>query len=117
MKGQKARYKVRPGFEGRQPRLTKRLPKLRGKGRLLPHKPKPKTIDIARLNIFRAGSRVTPEILVEKGLVKKIPPAGIKILAKGKLEKKLTLEGFKISKGAREQVEELGGKIKEISSD
>ncbi|MBU0709059.1 50S ribosomal protein L15 [Patescibacteria group bacterium] len=110
MKGQKARSKIKRGFEGGQLKFAKRLPFLRGHGNTS-HKPKPLTIDISQLNSLRSGSKVTPEMLVEKGIIKKIPSAGIKILAKNKLEKKLILEGLRLTAGAKRQVEERGGKV------
>ena len=110
MKGQKARSKIKVGFEGGQLKYIKRLPFIRGRGGAS-HKPKPQIVDISRLNIFRSGSRVTPESLQKKGIIKKVPAAGIKILAKGKLEKKVTLQGLQLSQGARKQVEDKGGKI------
>ncbi len=112
MKGQKARSKVKLGFEGGQLKLIKRLPFLRGKG-FKSHRPKPLGVDLARLNVFRAGSRVSPADLKEKGIVKKVPAAGIKLLAKGELKKKLHLRGFLFSRNARAQVEKLGGIIDE----
>ncbi len=110
MKGQKARFKVKTGFEGGQLRLLKRLPVLRGWG-FKSHREKPQILAIERLNVFPEGSDVTPQLLMEEGLIKKITPAGVKILANGKLTKKLTLKGLLVSKGVRKQVESLGGKV------
>ena len=111
MKGQKARSKIRPGFEGGQLRLIKRLPFLRGHG-FKSHKQRPLTISIAQLNSLRSGSRVTPQTLLEKGIIKNLPAAGVKLLASGKLEKKLNLQGFQLSQQAQKLIEEKGGKIK-----
>ena len=54
---------------------------------------------------------VTPEKLVEKGIIKKLPKHGVKILNKGTLGKKLTLKGFTASKEAKKQIEKSGSKL------
>ncbi|MBM4401969.1 MAG: 50S ribosomal protein L15 [Candidatus Cloacimonetes bacterium] len=110
MKGQKKRGKVRIGFEGGQLPLSKRLPFVRGKGFKGPQR-KPFVLDLEKLNIFRSGSILTIEGLQEEGLVPKKVPSGVKILANGEINKKLTLEGIKVSKGAKEKIEAAGGKV------
>lgn len=109
-KGQKKRAKIRPGFEGGQLPLTKRLPFLRGKGFKGPQK-KPFILALEKLNRFRAGSKLTIERLQKEGLVPEKVPYGVKILTNGEIDKKLSLEGIKVSKGAKEQIEKVGGKV------
>ena len=110
MKGRKARGKVRPGFEGGQLPLTKRLPFLRGKGFKGPQR-KPFILSLEKLNVFRAASKLTIERLQKEGLVPENVPYGVKILANGEIDKKLSLEGIKVSKGVKEKIESAGGKV------
>lgn len=110
MKGQKARGKVKPGFEGGQLPLSKRLPFIRGKG-FKGQQRKPFILDLEKLNLFRAGSKITVERLQKEKLAPKDVPFGIKILANGKIEKKVILEGIKVSKSGIEKIEAVGGKI------
>lgn len=113
-KGQKARsgnQKMRPGFEGGQLPLIKRLPQQRG------FTNKFKTfysiVDVGQLSIFEAGSEVTAEKLVENGLVKsRMRP--VKILADGELTQPLTIKANKFSAAAKAKIEAAGGKVEEI---
>ena len=108
-KGQNARSGggVRPGFEGGQTPLFRRLPK-RGFSNA-----KFKTvyaiINLSDLNKFENGATVTPEILKEMGILKK-QLDGVKVLGYGKLDKKLTVKAQKFSISAVKAIEELGGK-------
>lgn len=70
-------------------------------------------INVERLNIFENGTEITPEVLMEKGIVKKLYD-GVKILGNGNLEKSLTVKAQKISKGAVEKIEAAGGKVEVI---
>ena len=111
MKGQKSRGrgKVPLGFEGGQVPLYKKMPKMshfKGAGRK-----KTMAVSLVSFNSFKEGSKVTPDKLVEKGIIEKLPRSGVKILANGNLHKKLEIEGFLISKGARELIEKAGSKI------
>jgi len=110
-KGQKSRgsRKVSLGFEGGQTPLYKRLPKIGGFSRKWGKRPV--IVNFENLNTFKDKSTITPERLVEKGLIKKIPSAGVKILSNGKLEKEFTFSGFSYSKPAREKIEKSGSKI------
>lgn len=112
-KGQNARSGggVRPGFEGGQLPLFRRLPK-RGFSNAL-FKVRYATINVGDLNDFEDGAIVTPEILKEMGLIKK-QLDGIKVLGNGTLEKKLTVRANKFSDTAIAQIEKLGGKIEVI---
>ena len=109
-KGQNARSGggVRPGFEGGQLPLFRRLPK-RGFSNAR-FKTEYATINLSDLNKFEDGAVVTPELLKEMGLVKN-QLDGIKVLGNGTLEKKLTVKAHKFSSSAQEKIESLGGKI------
>lgn len=111
-KGQKARSggNVRPGFEGGQMPLTRRLPK-RGFTNIF--KKEYAIVNLSLLDNFEDGSVVTPELLIEKGLIKKVKD-GIKILGSGDLNKKLTVKAHKFSKSAVEKIESVGGKAEVI---
>lgn len=112
-KGQNARSGggVRPGFEGGQLPLFRRIPK-RGFSNAK-FKTRYAVINLSDLNKFKEGSTITPELLKEMGLVKK-QLDGIKVLGKGKLDKKLTVKATKFSLAAKEQIEKLGGKAEVI---
>lgn len=101
---------VRPGFEGGQMPLYRRLPK-RGFTNIFAKEYA--CINVERLNIFENGTEVTPEVLVERGIVKKLYD-GVKILGNGNLEKSLTVKAHKISKAAAEKIEAAGGKVEVI---
>ena len=109
-KGQNARSGggVRPGFEGGQLPLFRRLPK-RGFSNAR-FKTKYATINLSDLNRFEDGAVISPELLKEMGLIKN-GLDGIKVLGKGKLEKKLTVRAHKFSSTAQNAIESLGGKI------
>lgn len=112
-KGQNARSGggVRPGFEGGQLPLYRRLPK-RGFSNA-PFKTEYATINISDLENFEDGAVVTPELLNEMGIVKK-QLAGIKVLGDGELTKKITVKASKFSKTAIEKIEKTGGKAEVI---
>ncbi|WLR41999.1 50S ribosomal protein L15 [Bacillus carboniphilus] len=106
-KGQKARSGggVRPGFEGGQLPLFKRLPK---RGFTNINRKEYAIVNIETLNRFNDGDEITPELLLEVGLVSKLN-AGIKVLGNGKLEKKLSVKANKFSASAKEAIESAGG--------
>lgn len=111
-KGQKARSGggVRPGFEGGQMPLSRRLPK-RGFTNIFA---KVYTlVNLKDLEAFEEGTVVTPDLLKETGLVRKVND-GIKVLGNGELTKKLTVQAHKFSKSAQEKIEALGGKAEVI---
>lgn len=97
------------GFEGGQIPLYKRLPHIGGFKN--PTSKDIVSISLDVLNNFRKGSTVTPQDLVEKGIMKRIPKHGVKILANGELKKELKLEGFLFSKSAKEKVIKSGSEI------
>jgi large subunit ribosomal protein L15 len=106
-KGQNARSGggVRLGFEGGQTPLFRRLPK---RGFTNINRKEYAIVNLDVLNRFEEGTEVTPELLLETGLVSS-EKAGIKILAKGSVEKKLTVKAHKFSSAAKEAIEAAGG--------
>jgi len=111
-KGQKSRSGggVRLGFEGGQMPLFQRLPK---RGFTNINRKEYAVVNLDVLNRFEDGTEVTPELLIETGIVRK-EKAGIKILANGTLEKKLTVKAHKFSSAAKEAIEAAGGKTEVI---
>ena len=107
-KGQKARSGggVHMWFEGGQTPLYKRLPR-RGFSNAR-FSTKYAVVNVSDLNRFKDGEVVTPELLIESGLVKK-ELNGIKILGNGTLEKKLTVKANRFTNSAITKIEELGG--------
>ena len=106
-KGQKARSggKVRPGFEGGQLPLFRRLPK---RGFTNINRKEYAIVNLDQLNKFEDGTEVTPALLVESGVVKN-EKSGIKVLGNGSLDKKLTVKAHKFSASAAEAIDAKGG--------
>ena len=105
-KGQKARSGApRPGFEGRQMPLYRRLPK---RGFTNSNTKEIVSTNITELNRFEDGTVVTIETLVENGVIKN-PKDGVKILGNGELTKKLTVKANAFSASAAEKIQALGG--------
>ena len=111
-KGQNARSGggVRPGFEGGQTPLFKRLPK---RGFTNVNRKDYAVVNVEDLNVFEKDSVVTIENLQEKGLVKKVYN-GVKVLGDGKLEVALTVKANKFSKAAEAAITSAGGTIEVI---
>ncbi|CAM4483000.1 MULTISPECIES: 50S ribosomal protein L15 [Paenibacillus] len=111
-KGQNARSGggVRPGFEGGQNPLYRRLPK---RGFNNPFRKEYAVVNIEELNSFAAGTEVTPELLMEQGIVKN-PQSGIKILGNGDINVQLTVKANKFSQSAVEKIQAAGGKTEVI---
>jgi large subunit ribosomal protein L15 len=105
MKGLKARGKLPLWFEGGQMPLQRRIPKLKGFKR--PGREEFAVVNVDRLQVFEAGSTVTPEELRARGLVKK--RGRIKVLGQGDLDRKLTVRAHAFSLGAVEKIESAGG--------
>ncbi|EMV3070590.1 50S ribosomal protein L15 [Staphylococcus pseudintermedius] len=105
-KGQKARSGggVRPGFEGGQLPLFRRIPK---RGFTNINRKEYAIVNLDQLNQFEDGTEVTPELLIETGVVKN-EKAGIKVLGNGSLEKKLTVKAHKFSASAKAAIEAKG---------
>ncbi|GAB6064400.1 50S ribosomal protein L15 [Deferrisoma palaeochoriense] len=109
-KGQKARNTVKRGFEGGQMPLQRRLPKV---GFRNPFRKEYAYVNVRDLNRFEDGTEVTPALLLEQGLIKKLKD-GVKVLGKGELERRLVVVAHRVSKGAREKIEAAGGQVKEV---
>jgi large subunit ribosomal protein L15 len=111
-KGQKSRagYKMRPGFEGGQLPLIKRLPRKRGFTNIF--RTEYNTVNVGQLSMFDAGSEVTPETLVANGIIKSLKKP-VKILANGEINHAITVKADKFSATARAKIEAAGGKIEE----
>ena len=110
-KGQKARSGApRPGFEGGQMPLYRRIPK---RGFTNRNSKDIVGINVNVLEVFDNDTVVTVEALLEKGIVKN-PRDGVKILGNGELTKKLTVQVNAFSAGAKEKIEALGGKAEVI---
>ena len=101
---------TRPGFEGGQMPLYRRLPKRGFTNIFAKHY---SSINVDRLNVFEDGTEVTQELLVEKRIIRKIHD-GVKILGNGNLEKNLTVKVSKFSKAAAEKITAAGGKVEVI---
>ena len=104
-KGQKARSKVRVGFEGGQMPLFRRMPK---RGFKNVNRKDYAIVNLETLNKFEDGTEVTPALLVETRVVTD-EKDGIKVLGNGELTKKLTVKASKFSASAKEAIEAAGG--------
>lgn len=110
-KGQKARSGApRPGFEGGQMPLYRRLPK---RGFTCRNSKEIVGINVSALEVFDNDSVVTVDVLKEKGIISN-PKDGVKILGNGELTKKLTVQVNAFSASAKEKIEALGGKAEVI---
>lgn len=111
-KGQNARSGggVRPGFEGGQNPLYRRLPK---RGFTNFTRKEFAIVNLEELNRFATGTEVTPEALLESGIVKN-PKSGIKILGNGELTVQLTVKANKFSQSAVDKIQAAGGKTEVI---
>jgi large subunit ribosomal protein L15 len=118
IKGQKARsgsHKMRAGFEGGQMPLYMRVGKQRGSTSkdampIGPFRTSTAPVNVGSLDAFDDGAEVTPEALVEKGLIRNTK-TDVKLLGNGELKKKLTIRVHAISATAREKVEQAGGSV------
>jgi ribosomal protein L15, bacterial/organelle len=110
-KGQNARGSgTRPGFEGGQMPITRRIPK---RGFVNIFATKYANVNVSDLNIFEDGAIIDAEALIEAGLFKKLLD-GLKVLGNGSLEKKLTVRAKAFSESARQKIEAAGGKAEVI---
>jgi large subunit ribosomal protein L15 len=110
-KGQKARSggHIRPGFEGGQMPLYRRLPK---RGFTNPFRVEYEVVNVQDLNRFEPGTEVTPELLREARLVRR--PLPVKILGEGELDRPLIVRAQAFSKSAREKIEAAQGRAEVI---
>jgi len=112
-KGQNARSGggVRPGFEGGQMPLTRRLPK-RGffnrTGKVY------SIVKISSLEAFDDDTVVTVELLLQTGLIRKLEKNGVKILGNGELTKRLSVQAAAFTASAQQKIEALGGKVEVV---
>ena len=113
-KGQNARSGggVRPGFEGGQLPLVRKLP-IRGFNNYN-FKKQYATVNVGDLEMFDANSVITQELLYETRVIGKIMPYGLKVLGDGELTKPLTIKAAKFTKSAVEKIEKVGGKTEVI---
>ncbi len=112
-KGQWARSGggVRPGFEGGQMPLTRRIPK---RGFNNEFKKAYSIVNIASLNAFDNGAIVNIETLYKAGIISTIEAYGLKVLGNGELEKAITVQAKKFTATAQEKIEKAGGKVEVI---
>jgi len=112
MKGQNARSGggVRPYFEGGQLPLVRKLPFARGEGFRDPWRVRFTPVNLARLAVFPKGTEVTPQTLVEAGIIKQAD-ALVVILGQGELKHPLTVKAHRFSSGARAKIEAAGGVV------
>jgi large subunit ribosomal protein L15 len=112
-KGQKARAgnnKMRPGFEGGQLPIFKRLPRKRGFTNI--YKIEYDVVSVGALNIFDSGAEVTAELMLSAGLIK-TSAHPVKVLGDGELDRPLTVKAQKFSASAKAKIEAAGGKAEE----
>jgi large subunit ribosomal protein L15 len=112
-KGQTARSggSIRPGFEGGQMPLVRRVPK-RGFTNIF--KKDYSIVNVGSLDIFDENTVITAELLLSSGVLSKIEPFGVKILGGGSLTKKLTVQANKFTQSAIEAIEKAGGKAEVV---
>ena len=110
-KGHKKHGQVNANFEGGQTPLHRRLPQLRGFRAI--NKKIYAVVNVEILEGFDAGTEVTPELLMERGVLRDIRD-GVKILGDGELTKKLSVSAHKFSKSAIEKLEAAGGTATKI---
>jgi large subunit ribosomal protein L15 len=110
-KGQHARNTVRPGFEGGQMPLVRRIPKLGGFKNI--DKVYFELVNVSALNDFKAGSNVDPTVLCDKGMIKKADKK-VKILGDGDISVAVTVKAHAFSKSAVSKIEAAGGKAEVI---
>jgi len=113
VKGQKSRsgFSMKRGFEGGQLPLIKRLPRKRGFTNIF--RTEYSLVNVEDLKRFEAGSEVTPDRLVESGVVKSLRRP-IKILARGDVSQPLSVKANRFSAAARAKIEAAGGTVEEI---
>lgn len=118
-KGQKARGSVRPGFEGGQTPLQRRMRKLRGLSKTaypqgIFHKEYAE-VNVGQLERFEAGETLTPARLVEAGVIAAVHH-GLRVLGEGEITKALTVEAHHFSKSAQQKLEAAGGAARLIET-
>jgi large subunit ribosomal protein L15 len=111
-KGQKSRETVALGFEGTKMKKSfmKKLPLLRGKGKLKPWGSRPVEVNLGNLGEWPEKMPVNAQNLLKQNVIHKLPKWGVKILGKGKIKSTMTVE-VPVSKGAEKKITKAGGKI------
>ena len=112
-KGQKARsgFRMKPGFEGGQLPIIKRLPTQRGFTNI--YKTVYEVVNVGQLSVFESGAEVDAVKLVAAGLIKNgMNP--VKILGEGEISQPLTVKAAKFSAAAKDKIEKAGGKAEEV---
>jgi large subunit ribosomal protein L15 len=111
-KGQQSRrgYSRRPGFEGGQMPLHRRLPK---RGFTAPDSTTYAVVNVDMLNAFEAGETISPELLFSLGVLR-VKREGVKVLGTGELKVALTVRAHAFSKSAEEKITAAGGKVEII---
>ncbi len=112
-KGQKSRagYSTKPGFEGGQLPLIKRLPRKRGFVNIF--RTEYSVVNLNKLSMFESDSEVTPEKLVAAGLIKSLRHP-VKVLAEGNITFPLSVKAHKFSSAAKAKIEAAGGTVEEV---
>lgn len=105
-----------PGFEGGQTPLHRRLPKLR-RFTNAPFKKEMAIVNVGDLaRVFEPGATVTPESLLERRLIRQLPPDGVKVLGDGELDRPLAVRAHRFSEKAAEKIRAAGGTVEVIAS-
>lgn len=114
-KGQKARSGggVRPYFEGGQLPLVRKIPFARGVGFSDPWRVQFTPVNLSRLTVFQKEAEVTPETLVEAGIIKRADELVV-ILGRGEVKHPLTVKAHRFSASARAKIEAAGGVVEEL---
>ena len=115
IKGQNSRSGggVRPGFEGGQLPLVKALPAMRGFTNIF--RKEYSVVNLDRLAALASGGEVTPEVMVENGLIRDLK-SPVKVLGRGELDGPLAVKAHRFSDSARQKIEAAGGSVEEIAS-
>ncbi len=113
-KGQNARSGggIRPGFEGGQMPLIRRIPKFGFKNNF---RKIYNIVNVEDLNKFKANAVVDLDALVKEGIVRKVETYGLKVLGQGEITKAITVKCAKITASAKQKIEKAGGKVEVIS--
>jgi large subunit ribosomal protein L15 len=107
-KGYLAKHNPKPGFEGGQMPLQRRIPKL--KGFTNPNRVEYAVVNVDKLGqAFEAGTEVTPDLLRQRGMVRASLP--VKVLGQGELDRALTVRAHAVSSSARAKIEQAGGAV------
>jgi large subunit ribosomal protein L15 len=110
-KGQLARSKVRPGFEGGQNPIFKRMPFRRGFTNIF--KTRYEVVNVKQLAAIESDEAITPELLVDRGITRG-PEFMVKVLGEGDIDKAVTVRAHKFSQSARSKIEAAGGTVEVI---